>query len=462
MKSKTFSKADLNKSCDTVFYSFKETSPVNSFPVKRVDAQVQTSGQFNNSFDSTFKTTVNDANDEQDLDARLMNLRIGNITRSPLNDRPPSSASKVLDRHREEFDSVRRLNSTLIGELNLSKSMSKTVILNELRKDLTSNISRSVDDKCSSTNRSSAMNKSSNVIRNLRNNFRDCKDATTTDDSIEPFDASVSTIALGENKELYIDNEFSVSFINETKRGLLDQLETSDSDDEQLISERLHKLNDDDLDLTIKDGDVQDGNALSNCFRSSNQPNNCRPDYDTFDNDQLFDELVKFGYRPGPVNANTRSVYIKKLNEIGKLNKFNKPSKLNNKEITVLNVSINEKLTITDSLYMFSKPLRQLMTGKFDFKYARQLEVEFVQNFENEKASSKKFFNYLLLDPRITQNLCKTALEDNPQLISQLNCQRRAQSTKDQFNYQFNLGLFKLFILAIFYIGESIHASFVK
>lgn len=453
IKTKTFSKDDLNKSYDTVFYSFKDSFEDSirelefKNEIKKIDAQLETSGQFNRDHSKTDKKM--------------------NKSKSIYEDKPTSSASKVLDRHRKEYEKTCKSNSKFIQDY-MNCSLNKTAILNEMGKDL---VSRSVNNK-SICNRSNdkfnhdgdklhATSSGCSVIKNLRKDFKNCSisknDESSSDESIEPFESIISTITIEQNKEgvkeLYIDSEFNVTLINETKNGLLNQLETSDSDLDN--SQLLIRL--DELDSTINDDNKFNIEINVQINRSIGKQNDNQIDYSSLDDDQLFSELVNCGFRPGPINANTRSLYVKKLIELKKVN-----SKLNN-EITILSSTISEKLKITDSPLMFSKPLREMMNGKFDFRLARKIENEFIQNFENQSASKKKFFNYLLLDPRITQNLVKRAVEENPQLYSQLNSQLndlesnelpKAQSTNNQLNH-FNLVLFKLFILAIFYIGKG-------
>ena len=457
-KSNTFSKEDLNKSYDTIFYSFADSIKQSSInKIKKVDAQMQTSGgQFNsthNTFSSAFNNSIGDfTNDEKENKS--------NESRS--NDKHLVSASKVLDRHRKEFEKTKNQNSNFIQEY-MNESLGKKVVLKQLRKDLSKSVnSKSIDR---STNKSIDYNKPSNsnyvtsrnVIKNLRDNFKNCVD-DTSDESIEPFqDATISTVTLNENKELYIDNEFDITFINETKTGL-NQFETDDSEinDSQL---------DEGLDLTLKNGDQNRSkfkinvNIEINKSLNANQSTSSYRSLELLDDDQLFCELIACGFKPGPVNSNTRSVYFKKLIELKKQNKFqNKSNKLNN-EIEILNKSLNEKLTMQDSTLMFSRPLRELMQGKFNFQLARQIENEFIANFENQLSAKKQFFTYLLLDPRITQDLVNRAIEENPELISQLNSpskfNAKPSSTKSNSN-SFNLILFKLFILAIFYIGKGV------
>lgn len=533
MKSSAFSKVDLNKSCDTVFYSFLDTHP-NSFrdpfqdsiklcsfneTVAKMDAQVQTSGQFNQSVGDPHSnhSTEHPANNTDD---RSKTERKANKSRPIDDEKPTSSASKVLDRHREEYEQTKKSNSTFIRDY-ANKPPAKAGALNELRKDL---LSKSVD--CKAMNRSSdptvsgdrTLERSTggrNVIRNLRKSFRSCNNedgASSGDDSISPFD-TISTIALGENRELYVDSEFNITFVNEITAGL-SQLATSDSDRSKANDSRpqdrfetndsrpnnrtetndslAHSRLTDDLDSTLQDqegrleieinvqinrsinerlndlGDHPIGRLQINYQPAASRRSQQTIDYESLDDDQLFGELVAAGLRPGPVNANTRSVYIKKLDEL----RASGDVKLNN-EISTLSCSVSERLTMPDSSLLFSRPLREMMNGRFDFRLARQIESEFIQNFDSQPSSRKQFFNYLLLDPRITQNLVKRSLEENPQLISQLNSPPRVRTqaksagsarspdsgaasseTNGQFNH-FNLALFKLFILAIFYIGKG-------
>lgn len=526
MKSKGFSKTDLNKSCDTVFYSFRsgfkdscwnsseeshldpiKISPFNE-TVSRVDARLQTSGQFNqtvggnqsNSHSNGHSSAESPVNNHTSRTA-LPNIIDRSKTERKANrptdkstdvEKPPSSASKVLDRHRQEYEQTRKANSTFIKEYE-QNPLRKTAVLNELKKDL---ISKSVGCKAvershgRTTNKTSTLERSTsgkNVIRDLRKSFRSCTNETEadSDDSISPFN-SISTITLGQNKELYVDSEFDITFVQETTAGLggrtpEERSETSagSSADSTLkedkarleieinvqinrsIHERLSDFSDHPIDVQIS---LQPGNRRSSANGQAN-------DYESLDDDQLFDELVEAGLRPGPVNANTRSVYIKRLRELKASanntsannttsnNATNRSVELSN-EISSLNSSIGERLTISDSLPMFSRPLREMMTGKFDFRLARQIESEFIQNFDSQPSSRKQFFNYLLLDPRITQDLVKRSLEENPQLISQLNSPQKVgnpstgSEATGQFNH-FNLALFKLFVLSIFYIGKG-------
>lgn len=517
MKSTGFSKADLNKSCDTVFYSFKsefrdwsttidstresarepslnhsiKISPFNE-TVAKVDAQVQTSGQFDQTAGDYHSIVHNSTEHPANATNRSITIDRSKTERKAkrqIDDgKPTNSASKVLDRHREEYEQTKKANSTFIRDY--AHPLRKTAVLNELKKDL---LSKSVDCKAMSrpddqANRTSTLERSAggkNVIRNLRKSFRSCADdgESSSDDSISPFN-SISTIALGENRELYVDSEFNITFVQEISAGLNQLSDSGRSNDDpdstlkedearleieinvqinRSINERLNDLND----HPIVQINLQPANRLA---QQQHRPDQSF-DYDSLDDDQLFDELLNAGLRPGPVNANTRSVYIKRLRELKAANGAMNSAKLTD-EISALSSSFSERLTMSDSLLLFSRPLREMMNGKFDFRLARQIENEFIANFDSQPSSRKQFFNYLLLDPRVTQNLVKRSLEENPQLISQLNSPHKEQRVgggksagsqvtggqatgSSQTGDHFNLALFKLFVLSIFYIGKG-------
>lgn len=130
-------------------------------------------------------------------------------------------------------------------------------------------------------------------------------------------------------------------------------------------------------------------------------------------------ELKKFGRIAGPITSTTKGVYTKLLLSLQRTQ----------------NLTELPPLSILDQKLGYSSELRSLLSGRFPFSDAQDLEREFIATSDSDTLNGpKQFFNYLLLDPRISNNLCdQTALNGTP--LNEL--------------------LFMQFIKAIFYIGKG-------
>ena len=138
------------------------------------------------------------------------------------------------------------------------------------------------------------------------------------------------------------------------------------------------------------------------------------------DSQILIDELKSLGSNPGPITATTKNIYLRQLYRLRKEQAVQAPSP--------------QRLGL-------SKELQNLVQNypgtENDIKIASQLDRLLVTHFSCPDPSkpwreglSKKSFNYLLLDPRVTHNLPLNESQD--------------QSL-----------LFKRFISSIFYIGKG-------
>ncbi|GFO24721.1 ankyrin repeat and lem domain-containing protein 1 [Plakobranchus ocellatus] len=134
--------------------------------------------------------------------------------------------------------------------------------------------------------------------------------------------------------------------------------------------------------------------------------------------DEISQELRKYGELPGPVIASTRQVYLRRLTSL----------------------EANPGLvTLTGKNPDYPLELRQALEGRFDASHLPILEAKMVEEFVGASTSNKQWregtvkssFTYLLLDPRVTENL-----------------PLRAKEMTD-------LEVFKTFICAIFYIGKG-------
>ena len=110
-------------------------------------------------------------------------------------------------------------------------------------------------------------------------------------------------------------------------------------------------------------------------------------------NSELRDKLVSCGDLPGPITLSTRHVYVKRLNRL-----YADPS--------------TQKLTCGRSAGGHLPQLAQALQGKLDISQAASLEHLMSEPFSNanpnrkwREGTTKASFNYILMDPRVTQNL---------------------------------------------------------
>lgn len=130
-------------------------------------------------------------------------------------------------------------------------------------------------------------------------------------------------------------------------------------------------------------------------------------------NNDLRMELQKYGEIPGPIMTSTRNVYIKRLARL-------QSGSMDSKE----------------SLYSEYLPeLRRHLEGKAEtpdlFEEEESMCIEFTCKKVWREGTEKSSFNYLLIDPRVTQNLPTRSKSMSPEDV------------------------FRVFILAIFYVGKG-------
>lgn len=197
----------------------------------------------------------------------------------------------------------------------------------------------------------------------------------------------------------------------------------------ELIEERFEPLH-----INLDDDSFENDNAN----RSSDSKNSIES-IDSFilklTNSQLYNELQKHDRNTGPVNKKTRKLYERKFHKLRKT-----PSKDDDDDDDNENVY---KL-------LANYPLHYNMLAKrtFPFDEAIEYETKLMKHFEaskDERRSSKQtFFVYLLLDPRISQNL-----------PSRANICMDMSNKAKLGDVLVDMNLFSSFILSIFYVGKG-------
>ncbi|XP_060089071.1 ankyrin repeat and LEM domain-containing protein 1 [Heteronotia binoei] len=146
-----------------------------------------------------------------------------------------------------------------------------------------------------------------------------------------------------------------------------------------------------------------------------NSPLRALPDLDCLSDEALVRKLRDFGVSPGPVTGLTRKVYVQLLEKL-----------MSDPKSKARKGSTGYSLELSAALEMY-----QIPDGKDD---EMTLSRQFDQPDKSRKWREgvlKSSFNYLLLDPRVTQNL-----PFRSQYVSQAEC-------------------FRTFISAIFYVGKG-------
>jgi len=141
----------------------------------------------------------------------------------------------------------------------------------------------------------------------------------------------------------------------------------------------------------------------------------------------LSEELAKYGEAPaGPITATTRTAYLRRLKKL-RLGLVVPASVLDNKYPTPMAAALKNISTITRPWVKLSS-IEQEMAALFN-----NIPTDLADkvNLLTRETVCKASFNYLLLDPRISQNL-----------------PMRVFSSSDQ-------ELFRTFISAIFYVGKG-------
>lgn len=164
------------------------------------------------------------------------------------------------------------------------------------------------------------------------------------------------------------------------------------------------------------------------------------------DNHRLRVELKRLGRNPGPITGTTKKLYVKLLAHLTK----------QDDELVYSPRTANRS-----QLNGFSIELNSIITGKFPTKQALQLEREFIRiSGTKDYHGPKQFFNYILIDPRISKNLPEQALDATDSDTSaashlspeQVNNPKHAMR---RVNRKFNPKHFTRFINSIFYIGKG-------
>lgn len=133
-----------------------------------------------------------------------------------------------------------------------------------------------------------------------------------------------------------------------------------------------------------------------------------------YDDNTLRAELIRLGYRPGPIQDTTRNLYLKKLQE---LKKETKAANLDQLSGDLKNLNINDKKNKKTYSIEIEKSLRNA-GWMSDLQNYIDLENKARIDFADTKkkwreGTTKNSFTYLLLDPRVTKNLPATADKQN-------------------------------------------------
>lgn len=151
------------------------------------------------------------------------------------------------------------------------------------------------------------------------------------------------------------------------------------------------------------------------------------------DDSSLRRRLIQRGESPGPVVASTRNFYRRRLQRLqsaaSPLTDATMPSDLTSDETPSLT-----PVPPVLSLPCHPLEINSLVDGKFDFAEGRRLEKELIQFFAAD--GCKSYFNYLLVDPRIS--LTQGRLSAVPGLDT-----------------KFDSRMFLNFLKGIFYVGKG-------
>lgn len=163
------------------------------------------------------------------------------------------------------------------------------------------------------------------------------------------------------------------------------------------------------------------------------------------DNKRLRLELMRLGRHAGPITDTTKRLYCKLLVRLAKQDK---------------ELVYSPRTTTRSRLNGYSVELTSILTGKFSINQALDLEKEFIRTSGSKPYHGpKQYFNYILIDPRITKNLPDQALEasdsDTSRLASPDGQILKPKHVMGKVNRKFNPDLFTKFIEGIFYIGKG-------
>ncbi|XP_068620657.1 ankyrin repeat and LEM domain-containing protein 1-like [Battus philenor] len=119
-----------------------------------------------------------------------------------------------------------------------------------------------------------------------------------------------------------------------------------------------------------------------------------------YDVNTLRSELVRLGFNPGPIQENTKTLYLKKLHNLRKC-----PTVPVNKDGKTFSIELEKSIRTADWLNNLSPYLELEQKARADFANP---------NKKWREGTTKTSFAYLLLDPRLTNNLPGTANKQNP------------------------------------------------
>lgn len=155
-------------------------------------------------------------------------------------------------------------------------------------------------------------------------------------------------------------------------------------------------------------------------------------------------ELILLGKNPGPIVASNRRIYLKWLAHLRKQDKE-------------LVYSPRTKTKTKQNGY--SIELNIILTGKFPLKQALELERSLIDISARQiNHGHKNFFNYILIDPRISQNLPDQAMEasdSDTSHFSPTGGERKTKHVMEKINRKIRPELFAKFLESIFYIGKG-------
>lgn len=161
------------------------------------------------------------------------------------------------------------------------------------------------------------------------------------------------------------------------------------------------------------------------------------------DNQKLRSDLRRLGRQAGPITDTTKKLYVKLLAYLAKVDK---------------ELVYSPRTTTKSQLSGYSVQLSSIITGKFSTKQALDLEKEFLRlSGTRDYHGPKQFFNYVLIDPRISKNLPEQALEASDSDTSRMSpgATFDPKQAMRNVNRKFNPRLFSKFIESIFYIGKG-------
>ncbi|XP_044265698.1 ankyrin repeat and LEM domain-containing protein 1-like [Tribolium madens] len=166
---------------------------------------------------------------------------------------------------------------------------------------------------------------------------------------------------------------------------------------------------------------VSDGSVKS--FVSSRDSFPETIDFEDYDPEAIRRELTCLGYNPGPITVTTRRVYLKKLKQLKKVPPVANP--VDNKAVARVYSSELEK-TLKNPDWLKNISLYKTL----DEAFTRQFSAPDPSKKWRE-GTNKSSFTYLLLDPRITNNL-----------------PLRAESLKPR-------EVWETFLASVFYVGKG-------